>query len=176
MLTHLGIHVLDLEPMIGFYQRVLGLMITDRGRGKNLPEDMVFMSSSPEIHHQLLLCTGRKTTIDMNHINQISFLVDSLEDMQEIAGRVEAEGISLMMQLDHGNAWSIYFKDLEGNTVEVYASSPWHVPQPYGRPFEITDSADEIRATTLALAEKKEGFGPVAEWASQMQSELKAAE
>jgi len=172
MLTHLGIHVSDLEPMVGFYQRVLGLTITDRGRGLNLPEDMVFLSSSPDIHHQLLLCTGRKSAIEHNHINQISFRVKSLEEMQEIARRLASEDVSLMMQLDHGNAWSIYFKDLENNTVELYAESPWYVPQPYGRKFDILDPAEETRAATRKFAEEQEGFKPCEDWAKEMKEEM----
>lgn len=172
MLTHLGIHVRDLERMVGFYQRVLGLIITDRGRGTNLKQDMVFMSSSPSIHHQLLLCTGRPADDAYNHINQISFNVRSIEEMQEIARRLQDESTPLRMQLDHGNAWSIYFHDPEGNTVEVYADSPWHVPQPCGRVFDITRPADEISAATYEYSKGRPGFMPRTQYEEQMKSRM----
>jgi catechol 2,3-dioxygenase len=172
MLTHLGIHVRDLDRMVGFYSRVLGLTITDRGRGINLKQDMVFMSSSPSIHHQLLLCTGRLGEDAYNHINQISFNVSSLEEMQEIARRLGNESIPLRMQLDHGNAWSIYFHDPEGNTVEVYADSPWHVPQPYGQVFDISRPADEIRAATYEHSKGRAGFMLRTQYEEQMKSRM----
>lgn len=28
---------------------------------------------------------------------------------------------------NHGNAWSIYFADPEGNRIELYTPSPWYV-------------------------------------------------
>ncbi len=173
MLTHLGIHVRDLERMLGFYQRVLGLTVTDRGRGTNLKQDMVFLSSTPGIHHQLLLCTGRPADEAFNHINQISFSVGSLEEMQEIARRLQAESLLPYMQLDHGNAWSIYFRDPEGNTVEVYADSPWHVPQPYGRVFDIMQPAAEIKAITYEHSKDRPGFTSRAQYEEQMRDRMR---
>jgi catechol 2,3-dioxygenase len=78
------------------------------------------------------------------------------------------------MQLDHGNAWSIYFHDPEGNMVEVYADSPWHVPQPYGKPFDITQPADRIRAATYEHASARAGFMMRSEYEGAMRARLES--
>ena len=32
--------------------------------------------------------------------------------------------------MDHGNAWSLYFRDPEGNRLEVFCDTQWYVEQP----------------------------------------------
>jgi catechol 2,3-dioxygenase len=73
---------------------------------------------------------------------------------------------------NHGNAWSIYFSDPEGNRVELYCSSPWHVSQPFGEPLDLTESADVIRAKTEALVRQDPTCQPIEAWAAQMRSTL----
>ena len=173
MLTHFGFHVVDLKKMIGFYQRILGLTIMDQGRGINLPEDMVFLSNSPDVHHQLMMCTGRSADeLKYNHINQISCLVESLEQMQEVVKRLDEEGTPITRQLDHGNAWSYYFFDPEGNTVEIYANTPWHVQQPWGRVFDVREPVDKIMAETLEYAKAQTGFQPREDYIESMRQEM----
>ena len=47
-------------------------------------------------------------------------------------------GATDMRVTSHGNAWSCYFKDPEGNTVEAYLDTPFHVPQPHGEPLDLS--------------------------------------
>src|SRR5207249_954482 len=56
--SHFGLYVTDLPRMEDFYARVLGLLVSDRGK---LPggSDLVFLSRDPDEHHQLVLATGR---------------------------------------------------------------------------------------------------------------------
>src|SRR5436190_21743372 len=80
--SHVGIFVRDLETMTAFYQRVMRLVITDRG---NLPgRELCFLSSDPREHHQVVLATGRTGNPDDKVINQISFRVPGLEDLQQM--------------------------------------------------------------------------------------------
>ena len=56
--THVGFMVTDLEGMIAFYTRVLGLVLTDRGpyyRGG----EIVFLSRDHSEHHQVVFASGR---------------------------------------------------------------------------------------------------------------------
>ena len=60
--SHVGLFVHDLELMEGFYRRVLGFTVTDRGE---LPAPsgrvgLVFLSRDPREHHQLVLATGAR--------------------------------------------------------------------------------------------------------------------
>ena len=50
-LGHVGISVTDLDKMLDFYTRILGLTVTDGGEGRG-----VFLSAHPETeHHEFLI-------------------------------------------------------------------------------------------------------------------------
>lgn len=165
-LTHLGFQVRDMERMIDFYTRVIGLVMTDRGpyyRGG----EIVFLSRDPSEHHQVVLASGRAA--DMGTIiNQISFLVDSLEDLRDFHAALVEEKVTELAPRNHGNAWSIYFQDPEGNRIELYAPTPWHVGQPYGRPLDLGLPAETLRQQTLEMIRNDPGFMPREAWEDGM--------
>jgi catechol 2,3-dioxygenase len=144
--------------MLRFYTEVLGLTVTDRGQGITFKNELAFLSSDPEKHHQMALASGRPKEATFSTVMQASFAVGSLDDLRAIKARALANGASDMRALDHGNAWSIYFKDPEGNTVEVYLDSPFHVPQPHGDPLDLGKSDEEILRTTETACRKDPGF------------------
>ena len=148
-LAHMGIYVQDRDKMERFYTEVLGLMITDHGEGR-AGMHLTFMSGNPENHHQMVLVTGRPDTSGFNPIQQMSFMVDSLADLREVHKRALSLGATEMRPVSHGNAWSIYFKDPEGNTVEAYLDTPFHVPQPHGKPLDLAKSDEQILRETEA--------------------------
>jgi catechol 2,3-dioxygenase len=156
-LAHVGINAHDLNLLERFYTSVLGLMVTDTGQGRN-GTVLTFLSASPGNHHQLVLASGRPDTSGFNPINQISFLVDSLADLRVVHRRALDNGATGMRVTSHGNAWSCYFKDPEGNTVEAYLDTPFHVPQPHGEPLDLTKSDDEILRETEASCRADPGF------------------
>ena len=57
-LTHFGIHTTDLDRMVDFYTRVMGFVISDHGTGRSGAR-VVFMTQSPECHHQFVLFDGK---------------------------------------------------------------------------------------------------------------------
>jgi len=156
-LAHVGIYAHDKPRLVNFYTTVLGLLVTDSGQGRNGVE-LTFMSANPGNHHQLVVVSGRPDTNGFNPINQISFMVDSLGDLREVHGRALANGATDMRVTSHGNAWSCYFKDPEGNTVEAYLDTPFHVPQPHGEPLDLTKSDEEILRETEDACRKDPGF------------------
>jgi catechol-2,3-dioxygenase len=163
VLSHFGIFVKSLEPMVDFYTRVLGLVVTDRGPLAGGPE-LTFLSHDPDEHHQLVLVTGRPQDNSFNVVNQISFKLASLEDLKTMHARVRAEGIEQFRIVTHGNAWSVYFADPEGNRVELFVDTPWHTPQPFAEPFDIEAPAETIAAQTEAICRSRPGFSSRAEW------------
>jgi catechol 2,3-dioxygenase len=156
-LAHVGIYVHDKARLEQFYTSVLGLVITDKGITRH-GMDLTFLSASAGNHHQLVLVSGRPDTAGYNPINQISFMVDSLADLREVHRRALAHGASDMRVVSHGNAWSCYFKDPEGNVVEAYLDTPWHVPQPHGEPLDLSKTDEEIVAETEAACRADPGF------------------
>jgi catechol 2,3-dioxygenase len=162
-LAHMGIYVHDREKMERFYTEVLGLMVTDHGEGRG-EAHLTFLSGSRGNHHQVVLVTGRPDTSGFNPIQQISFMVDSLADLREVRRRALALGATDMRPVSHGNAWSIYFKDPEGNTVEAYLDTPFHVPQPHGKFLDLSKPDEEILRATEEACRKEPGFMPIGEF------------
>lgn len=162
-LSHFGIHVHDLERMQDFYTRVLGLLVSDRGSLPGGPT-LAFLSRDPDQHHQLVLVTGRPADAAYNVVNQISFKLPTLADLKAMHARVRDEGIKDFRIVTHGNAWSVYFADPEGNRVELFVDTPWHTPQPFAEPFDIDAPEDAIYAQTEKICRSRPGFASRAEW------------
>ncbi|HEY0183133.1 MAG TPA: VOC family protein [Rhodopila sp.] len=170
-LAHVGIYAHDKPLLERFYTTVLGLMVTDSGQARSGME-LTFMSGSAGNHHQLVLVNGRPDTSGFNPINQISFMLDSLADLREVHRRALENGATDMRVISHGNAWSCYFKDPEGNTVEAYLDTPFHVPQPHGEPLDLTRSDAEILRDTEAACRADPGFMMMDEFQRSLASRL----
>ena len=164
--SHIGFHVRDIEAMIAFYTGLLSLEITDRGTLRVPGEPRIaFLSSNPEEHHQIALVEGREDEGDEpTVINQISFRVDGLEELRAMRSAAEALGVKQILPLNHGNAWSIYFRDPEGNGIEVFARSPWHVRQPVTDGLDLSQSDEEIIAATERAYAEAPDRAPAEAW------------
>ena len=71
---------------------------------------------------------------------------------------------SKLNPMTHGNAWSIYFSDPEGNGIEVFCDTPWHVRQPQGRSWDMSKSNEEVAAETHEAFAGEPGFEPIADF------------
>lgn len=171
--SHFGIFVTDLERMVDFYTRVFGLTITDRGRGRTFQNDLVFMSASPDQHHQLVLASGRPESAAFSTVMQISFVVPAIQDLRDARAAALEQGATQMRGLNHGNALSIYFADPEGNTVEVYIDTPFYVAQPHGDPLDLSKSDEEILRETEAICRNDPTFMPIEKWREQFMTKEK---
>jgi catechol-2,3-dioxygenase len=168
--SHVGIHVTDLDGMARFYTRLLGLVVTDRGRLETPrgPADLVFLSGDPDEHHQLVLCSGRPRESGYNVVNQLSFRVNGIGALRELHGRLQAEPVSEIAAVTHGNAVSVYFLDPEGNRVELFFDTPWHVTQPLREPVDFSLSDEALMRDVEARARARPGFRPRAAWRADM--------
>lgn len=164
--SHFGIHVTDMARMEDFYTRVLGLLVMDRGTLPNGPT-LCFLSRDPDEHHQMVLVEGRPPGAEHNVVNQISFKVPDLAALKSMHARLRDEGVKAFRIVTHGNAWSIYFADPEGNRVEIFVDTPWHTPQPLAEPFDIEAPVETIMAETESLCRSRPGFASRAEWRQQ---------
>ena len=155
--SHFGIYVTDITRMEDFYTRVLGLLVSDRGQVPG-GSDLVFLSRDPDEHQQIVLATGRPPGVEFNVVNQIAFKLPGLADLKAMHARAREEGIKQFRIVTHGNAWSVYFADPEGNRVEVFVDTPWHTPQPVVEPFDIEAPVETIERETEALCRSRPGF------------------
>lgn len=168
--SHFGVYVTDTQRMVDFYTQVFDLTITDRGQGRTFKNELIFMSASQDQHHQLVLASGRPKEATFSTVMQLSFMVPNIQSMRDIKAKALERGATQMRGLNHGNALSIYFADPEGNTVEVYIDTPFHVAQPHGDPLDLDKSDDEIMRETEAICRSDPTYMPVDEWQTRFNS------
>lgn len=167
--SHVGVYVFDIEKMVDFYERMLGLVVTDRGplRGGQI----VFLSRDTTDHHQIAFVTGREA--EQTTVNQLAFRLDSLGDLRNMSERAEADPEAGEQRIVcHGNAWSTYFEDPEGNRIEFFVDSPFYVEQPAGTPFDLSQSDEEILEWTQKEFGDESTFKPVEQWRSEFAERL----
>jgi catechol 2,3-dioxygenase-like lactoylglutathione lyase family enzyme len=173
-LSHMGINCFDLPTMLAFYTGVLGMTVTDRGTlPAPLGAELVFLTTDPREHHQLVLVSGRKegeiSTAPAlggsfgSAIFQLSFRLDSLATMRRTKQRLADAGCTHLIPVNHGNGFSLYTRDPEGNALEFVVDAPWYTPQPCGERLDLSLDDDEILRLTEELV-KQRGGEPVEVW------------
>jgi len=158
-LGHTGLWVYDLPKMRDFYERVLGLTVTDEDDDLGI----VFLSSRPAAeHHEFVLQTGRTAAIGDKQQHQISWRVESLDDIRAFHATFAAEGVTVQQEVTHGNAFGIYFFDPEANRNEVYLRIERDVRQPFRKSIDFSLEPDEIWAEAERLLDEGgEAYRPV---------------
>ena len=141
-LGHVGVYVRDVERSVAFYRDILGMQVSDRS-----PRGGVFMTAQERAveHHELLLAPGRNDEGHINILQQISFRCATLKDVKDFYKTFLENHVPINRVVSHGNTVSIYAQDPDGNSVEVYWPSGVDVPQPFGKPMDLSKSEPEIR-------------------------------
>lgn len=170
-LSHSGVFARNVDGLVEFYRRIVGLVVSDRGISPNGGAEIVFLTAAVEHHHQLVIVSGRAPD-GVSTVNQLSFKVAGLDPLKEAFRRVRDAGIAGIRQVTHGNALSIYFPDPEGNRVEIYMDTPWYVPQPHGAPIDLSLPNDRIMAWNEEHCRATPGFMPLEDWQAMMRSRL----
>ena len=168
--SHVGLYVTDAARMEDFYTRVLGFAVTDRGSLGAV--SLIFLSRDPREHHQVVLASGRPSG-GFNTVNQISFRMADFAGLREMHRRLLIEKASELAPVSHGNALSVYFKDPEGNRIELFIDTPWYVEQPVRIPMDMKLTDDEIWSWAEREAKKLPGFRPVEEWRLGIERRMK---
>jgi catechol 2,3-dioxygenase-like lactoylglutathione lyase family enzyme len=154
--SHMGIFVTDINKMVDFYTRVLGLVVSDRDLMKD-GREIAFMTLDPREHHQVVFATGRPADLAYNMIQQLSFRASDLATLRDTYVALKREPIVELGPISHGNAISVYFRDPEGNRFEVFIDTKWHVPQPCAEPIDLMQSDDQIVAFVDRQVAKLQG-------------------
>ena len=169
--SHMGFYVRDMARMARFYTEVLCFFETDRGQLG--PVELVFLSRDPAEHHQIVLATGRPADLSFSVINQISLRVPDLATLREVRNRAVADpDVSDLVTATHGNAVSIYFRDPEGNRLEVFMDMPWYCEQPLREPIDLDQSDEAVMAAAEALARSRPKFRSRAQWLAEMTARM----
>jgi catechol 2,3-dioxygenase-like lactoylglutathione lyase family enzyme len=151
-LGHVGLYCNDLGKMRDFYSRVLGLTISDEDRQRGI----CFLSADPDAeHHELALAQAKEPGQKTHNVQQVSFKVESLDDVRTFYHRVQDAGMRIDRTVTHGIACSVYFYDPEDNRIELYYTTPYNVRQPLGEPIDLDRPDDELLAFAKSLEETK---------------------
>jgi catechol 2,3-dioxygenase len=169
-LSHVGIYVHDVPRMIEFYTKVLGFVISDGAEDGRI----TFLSRNPSDHHQLVLVRGRTTEAEVPMVQQVSFNVGTLANVQRAYRKVREAGCKVIDPRCHGNAWSVYFSDPENNRIEMFCDTPWYVPQPCGFEIDLEKSEDQLFRETEAYCRDQPGFKPMEEWRAAIAEKIAA--
>ena len=172
--SHAVLRVRDLDLMVSFYCDTLEFVVADRDRigDPDKGPGIAFLSGSSSDHHQIALLQARgpeeATSLDHN-----AFRVETIADVKEMLERVAAdERVPAGSPITHGNAVSVYFKDPEGNGIEVFCDTPWHVKQPQLMSWDPSMSDAEVLANIEAKYRETEEFSPMASYRAKKAKEF----
>ncbi|RJE73395.1 glyoxalase [Pseudoalteromonas sp. MSK9-3] len=171
LLSHVELYVKDLKEMTAFYTEKLGFVITDSGSGDN---GMVFLSRSPNEHHQIVLSPYPSRSATDSPVDHISFRVDSLAHLKRFIESLLCSDEIPLQTVSHGSTWSIYFRDPEGNRFEIFTDTPWYVHQPCKFEVDFNLSDEALMASTLQVIRELPGFAMANDWQQSHQRQLKS--
>lgn len=171
---HVGVPAFDPDALGAFYTRWFAMVVSDTGSGIADNARVVFMTGDPREHHQIAFANLRQQ--GSPGMQQISFVYDSLADLKQLAIDFAAAGVPILQQKDHGNTWSVYAADPEGNRIECYTPTPWYVPQPTWWPMDLlTESVETIAQRTAEKAQATPGVMTRQAWMDQISARIEAA-
>ena len=183
-LSHFGLSCFDLARMEDFYTRVLAMTVTDRGEVAGGIARLVFLTTDPSEHHQLVLASGRTEGTILEGpvfggsfgaaIFQLTFRLEDLATLRRVQQRLVAEGNTNFVPLNHGNSWSLYTRDPEGNALELVVDSPWYVHQPRGEFLDLALDDAEILRQTEELCRATGDWEPCEAWREKIARRITA--
>src|SRR5882724_3154953 len=181
-LSHFGLSCFDLARMEDFYARVLGMTVTDRGDVAGGGARLVFLTTDPSEHHQLVLASGRTEGVILEGpvlggsfgaaIFQVTFRLEDLATLRRVQQRLVAEGNTNFVPLNHGNSWSLYTRDPEGNALELVVDSPWYIHQPSGEFLDLSLDDAEILRQTEAICRATGDWQPFDDWREKIARQI----
>ena len=170
--SHCVLKVRDIDAMVAFYCDMLGFKVADKGTlGPDGPV-IVFLSGSSSDHHQIAF-VGSRDPEGESCVDHNAFRVESVADVQEMIAKVRADDrVKFNAPVTHGNAISVYFADPEGNGIEIFCDTPWHVVQPQMKGWDPEGSPEEVLANVEASFKDEPEFQPMAGYQAQKAKEF----
>ena len=122
-LGHVNLFVRNVERSRQWYADVLGLHTHGYRPGR-----AAFMAADQEQSHEIALVQvgdgpsgPQRGQVGLNHM---AWMMSSLEDLKDIYQRLKDKGVPIERVSDHGISIGIYFRDPDGNGVEVSYELP----------------------------------------------------
>jgi len=169
-LSHFEIRARDLPRLEDFYTRALGFVVTDRSPEGTHP--MVFLSASPDEHHQIVLAAAEAGDFVSGSLDHLAFRVGDLAALRRHHKALTAYGDLPVETVSHGTSWSVYFRDPESNRLELFVDTPWHVAQPLRFPIDLAMPDAELIAWTERKIASLADFQAAEPWFRTLEKRL----
>jgi catechol 2,3-dioxygenase len=117
-LGHVVLQVRDAARSRDFYTQTLGLKVAH----EDLERGAVFLSFGRE-HHDLALfqlATGEAPGPAQPGLHHMAWQLGSFEELRAAYGELKAMGVPVEATVEHNVSRSVYFRDPDGNRVELY--------------------------------------------------------
>jgi catechol 2,3-dioxygenase len=171
-LGHTTLAARDLDRLSAFYCDVLGFHVTNRGPVPGGSE-IAFLSQDASAHHQIAMVGGLEPPdAAFVMVDHLAFRTGTLDDLRVLHEKLLAAEVDPILPICHGNAWSLYFNDCEGNGVECFVDTPFHVAQPFAQGFDLDQRDEDIVEATRELIESEPEFRPFEEWREEFTKRL----
>jgi catechol 2,3-dioxygenase len=152
---HVHLKVANLARSVDFYSKVLGFKVTSRIGGKS-----AFLSAGG-YHHHIGLNTwesegGKPAEKGTTGLYHYAILMPTRKALAQVLMRLVKHNWPIEGASDHGVSESIYFRDPDGNGIEIYCDRPkgkWPKGpsgdlQMYVRPLNLDDLIKETVGST----------------------------
>ncbi|UZT76046.1 VOC family protein [Ectopseudomonas chengduensis] len=125
-LTHLALHVPDLDACIAFYQRFCGMQVIHERPGKGTR--IVWMAEQGKEHQFIFVIMpgGQNRNLAANDYSHFGFALESREAVDAIAAKAQAAAC-LIWEPRQGDIYTGYYcglRDPAGNYVEFSYGQP----------------------------------------------------
>jgi len=117
-LGHVVLNVRDAAKSREFYTRTLGLQVAH----EDLERGTVFLSFGRE-HHDLALfqmATGEPPSAAQPGLHHMAWQLGSFEELQAAYKELKTIGVPVESTVEHNVTRSVYFRDPDGNRVELF--------------------------------------------------------
>ena len=142
-LAHIVLRVRDLERSKAFYTEVLGL-----GQTGEIPGFMAFFSAGEDSHDLALMRLGPDAPgpdpqrVGLYHF---AYAVERPKDLERAYHHLREKGVPIVGGADHGVSMGIYFRDPDGNEIELTYDRPREEWPKDGNPFGGTRPLEFLR-------------------------------
>jgi len=139
-LHHFGVETKHLEEMVDWYSKVVGMTTTySNARGSD-PSRLAVAAllSNDRAHHRMSILSPPELQEDTNKkahakLHHVAFEYVTIDDLLNSYVRIKKLGIEPILTTDHGPTTSFYYKDPDGNIVELFVDNfgNWEMSKEY---------------------------------------------
>ncbi len=151
-LHHYGLITTNLNAMIDWYGKVLGMTLNHRAampKARNAPFSAMAFVSNDEADHRIVLFEMPGVPGDPNRrgrgsLQHVAFQCKTFDDLLGTYARLKGLGILPQWAADHGLGMAIYYADPDGNIVEINVNN-------YGNAWTATEHMKTVPTTMVQV-------------------------